>query len=116
MNKTINKEKNIELFNPFDKLFDTNFNNNNNHIYFYSDVTTHSCLSLNKNINELPDPYFDSTKSFSLPDVHWISVYHPDILTCPPFFASVLRIPRVYPWLLHFLWKSLPLNPSLVPL
>ncbi len=67
--------------------------------------------SLNKNINEFPDPDLNTPD-----DVHWISVYHPDILTCPPSLASVLTIPKVFPWLLHFLWKSLPLNPFSVAL
>ncbi len=71
--------------------------------------------SLNKNINEYPDPSLNPPLS-PLSDVHWISVNHPDILTYPPSFASVLRIPKVFPWLSHFPWKSLPLNPSLVAL
>ncbi len=67
--------------------------------------------SLNTNINEFPDP------DLSPPDdVQLISVYHPDILTCPPSSASVLRIPKVFPWLSHFPWKVYDLNPSSVPL
>ncbi len=68
-------------------------------------------LSLNKNKNEFPDPDL-----YPPSDVHLISVYHPDILTSPPSSASVLRIPNVFPWLSHFLWKASASNPSLVPL
>ena len=67
------------------------------------------------NINEFPDPDL-RPKVSPLSDVHWISVYHPDILTCPPSFASVLRIPKVFPCLSHFPWKSSALNPFSVAL
>ncbi len=63
-------------------------------------------LLLKENKNEFPEPAL-----YPPADAQWISVYHPDILTCPPSYASVLRIPKVYPWLSHLLWKSLHLNP-----
>ncbi len=66
--------------------------------------------SLKENKNEFPEPalYYPSTS-----DVQLISVYHPDILNCPPCFVSVLIIAEVIPLLSHFSWKSSPLNPSL---